>query len=397
MNNDSAKVNASKIATGATRLHYMDWLRVLAMLSIFLFHNSRFFNGYPWHVSNVETSLGVSIFVEFLDTWMMPIFFVLAGASVYYALKFRTAGKFTKERTLRILIPIIILGWFIIAPPQVYLERFSHGDFSGNFFQFLPHYFDGFYGLGGNFALVPMHMWFLWLLFIYSLILLPLFLHNKVTGKSHLSRFATLFEKPWTFVIPVLLLVVSEVLLNSLGDLVSWGGGWNHLSYLLFFVSGYIMFSNARIQENIKRYAVTALVTALVLQAVHYLVEFGVIQIDIPDNIFAYMGVWIFDTLRSWLFIIVILGLGSRYLNFNNRFLGYANEAVLPFYILHQTVIIIIGFFVVQWSMDVAPKYLIISTTSFVAIMVIYELLVRRINTLRFLFGMRLKKKTKVV
>ena len=384
----------SALSDKPTRLYYLDWLRVLAMFSIFFFHNARFFDSWDWHVKNAETGLGPDIFVQFCNLWMMPIFFILAGASVYYALKFRTTGGFTKERTLRILIPIIILGWFIIAPPQVYLERLTHGDFSGNFFQFYyPHYFDGLYGLGGNFAFVPMHMWFLWLLFVYSLILLPLFLHNKKTGRSLGSRLATLFEKPWTLVVPVLLLAVSEVLLDSLGDLLSWGGGWNHLSYLVFFISGYLMFSNARIQENIKRYAVIALIAALALQAVHYILQFGVIKIDIPDSTLAYLGIRVFDTLRSWLFIMAILGFGSRYLNFNNRFLGYANEAVLPFYILHQTVILIIGFFVVQWSMGIAPKYFIIASTSFVAIMAIYELLVRRVNVLRFLFGMRLKKK----
>jgi len=242
-----------------------------------------------------------------------------------------------------------------------------------------------------------MHMWFLWLLLIYSLILLPLFLPSKKTGKSLASRLSTLFEKPWTFVIPVLLLIVSEVLLGFLGDLVSWGGGWNHISYLLFFISGYLMFSNARIQENIKRYAVIALIAALVLQAVHYILQFGIITIDIPSSTLSSLVVWIIRAPRSWLFIIAILGFGSRYLNFNNKFLGYAGEAVLPFYILHQTVILIVGFFVVQLSMGIAPKYFIISTTSLIAIMVIYELLVRRINVLRFLFGMRLKRKPKVV
>jgi len=67
-------------------------------------------------------------------------------------------------------------------------------------------------------------------------------------------------------------------------------------------------------------------------------------------------------------------------------------EAVLPFYILHQTVITIIGFYVIQWNLGIAPEYLIIASTSFIAIIAIYELLVRRINVLRFLFGMRLKK-----
>ncbi len=395
MKSDPLQVTESNVITRPNRLYYLDWLRVLAMFSIFFFHNARFFDFEDWHVKNAGTSLGPDMLVDFFAIWMMPIFFILAGASVYYALRFRTAGAFTKERTLRILIPLIILGWFIIAPPQVYLERLTHGDFSGNFFQFYyPHYFDGIYGLtdGGNFAVVPMHMWFLWLLFIYSLILLPLFLPSKRTGRSLLTRFATLFEKPWTLVVPVLLLIVSEVFL----DFVEWGGGWNHLSYLLFFISGYLMFSNARIQENIKRYAVIALIAALVLQALHYILQFGIIKIDIPSSALSSLVVWSIRALRSWFFIIAILGFGSRYLNFNNRFMGYANEAVLPFYILHQTVILIIGFFVLQWSMGIAPKYLIISTTSFVAIIAIYELLVRRINILRFLFGMRLKNKTKV-
>jgi hypothetical protein len=98
-------------------------------------------------------------------------------------------------------------------------------------------------------------------------------------------------------------------------------------------------------------------------------------------------------SLRSVCWIVAILGFGSRVLNFNNRFLGYANEAVLPFYILHQTVMLIIGFYVVQWNIGIWPKYLTISVTSFIAIMLIYELLIRRINVFRFLFGMRLKKK----
>ena len=110
---------------------------------------------------------------------MMPLFFILAGASVYYSLRFRTAGGFIKERTLRILIPLIIVGYFVIAPPQVYLERLTHGEFSGTFFQFYPHYFDGLYGLGGNFVWMGMHLWFLVLLFVFSLIVLPLLLPGK--------------------------------------------------------------------------------------------------------------------------------------------------------------------------------------------------------------------------
>ena len=167
----------------------------------------------------------------------------------------------------------------------------------------------------------------------------------------------------------------------------------NHFSYLLFFVSGYMIFSSEQIQDNIRKYAAAALAGALVIQALHYLLQFGVIQIDLPRGITGAILDEVSTTSRSWFFIIAILGFGSRYLNFNNKLLGCANEAVLPFYIMHQTVILIIGFFVIQWGIGIGPKYLITTTTSFIAIMIIYELLVRRISILRFLFGMRLKKK----
>jgi peptidoglycan/LPS O-acetylase OafA/YrhL len=87
---------------------------------------------------------------------------------------------------------------------------------------------------------------------------------------------------------------------------------------------------------------------------------------------------------------MAILGFGSRYLNFSNRLLKYANQAVLPFYILHQTIILSVGYFVVQTNVPILVKYLIIAATSFVAIIALYELLIRRINILRFLFGMKL-------
>ena len=78
--------------------------------------------------------------------------------------------------------------------------------------------------------------------------------------------------------------------------------------------------------------------------------------------------------------------------NFDNKVVKYGNEAVLPFYILHQTIILIVGWFVIPWGIGILPKYLIILVVSFVLIMAVYELLIRRINIVRFFFGMRLKK-----
>ncbi len=103
----------------------------------------------------------------------------------------------------------------------------------------------------------------------------------------------------------------------------------------------------------------------------------------------------LFETVMSigrltW--IIFVLYVGARYLNFNNKVLAYGNEAVLPFYILHQTIILCVGWVVIGWNIGILPKYVIIVVASFGLIMVVYEGAVRRFNPIRFLFGMRPKK-----
>ena len=86
----------------------------------------------------------------------------------------------------------------------------------------------------------------------------------------------------------------------------------------------------------------------------------------------------------------------AKYLNFNNKVLAYSNEAVLPFYILHHTIILVVGFFVIRWNIGILPKYMIIVIASFALIMVLFELLVKPFNVGRFLFVMRPKKKPSV-
>jgi hypothetical protein len=87
--------------------------------------------------------------------------------------------------------------------------------------------------------------------------------------------------------------------------------------------------------------------------------------------------------------VLAILGFGRKYLNYGTPFLRYANEAVLPFYVLHQTVLLCVGYFVVQWLIPDLLKWATILLASFVLIMLLYELLVRRFNAMRFLFGMK--------
>ena len=89
----------------------------------------------------------------------------------------------------------------------------------------------------------------------------------------------------------------------------------------------------------------------------------------------------------------LLSGAGSWYLNFNHKILAYGNEAVLPFYLFHQTIILIVGFFVIRWNIGILPKFLIVAVISFPLILVLYELPVKPFNAVRFFFGMRPRKR----
>ena len=92
-----------------------------------------------------------------------------------------------------------------------------------------------------------------------------------------------------------------------------------------------------------------------------------------------------------WSWIVFFLSLGAKYLNENKKVLAYSNEAVLPFYILHEPIILCVGWQILPMSMGILPKYLIIASVSFVLIMLLYEFIVRRFIVMRFFFGMRIR------
>ncbi len=376
----------------AARVYYLDWLRVLAILTVFVYHSTRFFNPEDWHVKNPVTYEWVEWWNRFAGIWMMPLMFAISGASLFYAVGKGGAGKFVKDKVLRLLVPLLV-GAFTHASLQVYLERLTHGDYNGTYFQFLPHYFQGSYEGGnpasGNFALMGIHLWYLYWLFLFSIILYPLFRWLKGGGRGVLSRVGDLLSLPGA----VCLLALPTVLLLVLFDpnspvMDEREAGWSVVIYLWFLLSGFVVFAHAGVQASIQRLRWLFLALALgsvgayLFLSFHYdLLTFGTPR---------YALVLGLRGLGSWCCILAILGFGRQHLDFSTPFVKYANEAVLPFYILHQTVLLCVGYFVVQWAIPDLLKWAIILLASFAVIMGLYEFLVRRFNILRFLFGMKL-------
>jgi len=126
---------------------------------------------------------------------------------------------------------------------------------------------------------------------------------------------------------------------------------------------------------------------ALVCTAIIGAVDLSGVQF--ADNSPGDVLLFFIGNFNLWFWLMAILGLGHRYLNADNRVLRYARDASYPFYILHQTVIVAIGFFVVGWTAGVLLKYLVIAVCSLLVSIALYDLVVRRTNVTRFLFGMK--------
>ena len=101
--------------------------------------------------------------------------------------------------------------------------------------------------------------------------------------------------------------------------------------------------------------------------------------------------IYLIEQCNTWFWLIALMGFGRQYLNRTSPFLKYASEIAYPYYILHQTVVFIVGYYVVQWETAALLKYVVISLTSLAVTLLLYEFAVRRTRVTRWLFGMRPK------
>jgi glucan biosynthesis protein C len=382
------------------RRYDIDWVRVVATLAVFVLHCGRFFDTIDWHLKNAQRSDVLTLFQAWLDLWMMPLLFLLSGLGSWYSLRSRSSGQYLFERVKRLLIPFYTVGIFILLPPQFYFDLVSHGRYVSSIWKVIPPYWDS----SGSFRfhldepyltnLWPGHLWFLQFLFTVSLLILPLLLYlRSEPGQRLIARLAGWSHRRgglFLFLIPLALVRI------GLRGLFRGEHTWADLVYYaVFFLIGYVMAADKRFTEGYKRHGWVCLALGILAYAGEGALIFGLRYPYPGAESFSWTYV-LFNMVMSignFCWVMFILSLAAKYLNFNHKVLAYGNEAVLPFYILHQTIILLVGRFVIQWKIGIVLKYLIIAVVSFALIMGLYELLVRHINIVRFLFGMRPKKR----
>lgn len=362
---------------GRERYDFLDWLRVIAIFVLFFFHTGMIFVGWGWHIVNSQTIPSLQWPMDIAHRLRMPLLFVIAGAGMWFALQRRSTGLFLKERTVKLLLPLIG-GMFLVVPPQIYYERLLRGQWSGGYLefyatrvlQFIPY-------PAGNFSWH--HLWFILYLYVYVLLLLPAMLWWKGSRRN-------LTPGVWLCLLGIPLGINEAVLKPLFPESHSLVSDWyifNH--YLLLTAYGYLMAS----MPGVWKWLSDVRKWSLIAGAMSFILLIALFNADViqHDSVADGVGANIF----TWLWMMVFLGYGYRYLSFANPLLIWARDASYPFYILHQTVIVVIGYYVIQSTWTPWVKYFVILILSMSACFVLYEACVRRFSSLRVLFGMKAK------
>jgi peptidoglycan/LPS O-acetylase OafA/YrhL len=368
-----------------SRIYYVDWLRILAVLLLFPFHTLRVFNNEPFYVKGAYSD-AVSAVLGFINVWHMPLLFFLAGASTFLAMRKRTGRQYGWERVKRLLVPLVF-GTFVLIPPQTWTgARFNSG-YTGSYWEYLSSgdflewniqeggdYYGGF-GLG--------QLWFILWLFVISLVVLPLVLWGaRGRGLGRMQSFSRRLSRPIWWTLAVVILFVAEAV-PELADKPT-------VLYLAVFLLGYVAMCDPRFADSAERYRIPALVGGVALTL--FWVLSGDFRDSLPDPGWGRAGLAVLGGAALWLMVMGAMGLGKRYLDRTSRAERYLAEGSYPIYIIHQTMIVLIAFYLVDLAIPWGVQCVILLILAVAATFALYEL-ARRVSVFRFLLGMRQRRR----
>jgi peptidoglycan/LPS O-acetylase OafA/YrhL len=316
----------------------------------------------------------------------MPLLFMLSGAGTFFALGKRTSGQYLSERFRRLVIPLAI-GIFTLVPVQVYIERINQ---YGSLVEFYPHMFEGIYP-EGNFSWH--HLWFIAYLFVISLFISPFlnFLRSN-RFQRFTSRIEKIVTKPFALNIFIIPLLLSQILLRPFfetetNDLVN---DWASITYyIIFFLAGFILLPVRNITEAMRKYRLWYLAEVIAVTIVMFKVPYMARSEESGDIIRDVSSIFL-----AWSCAMTAIGFAKQYFNKNSPIRKLANEAIYPFYLLHQPVIVVTGYFTIHLGVAVAWKVVIVLLSSFTLTTAIYWFLIRPFNLSRIIFGMKKLEKT---
>ncbi|MDC6385084.1 acyltransferase family protein [Muricauda sp. SK9] len=369
------------------RRYDLDWLRVIVFGLLIFYHVGMFFVPWGWHVKNNVIYDWLRWPMLFLNQWRLPILFTISGMGTYYALGKRSLGKFAWERFLRLGIPLVA-GMLLIVPPQVYFERLAEGSFAGSYLQYYRSMaFDGVYPEGN---LSWHHLWFLPYLLLFSWVLSPLFVYLRNHSTTFIDWIKRLLQKPLRIYLFVIPLYFVEALVEPFFPVThALIGDWFTIIFngILFFY-GFVLIATGNVfWESLTQLKHKALIIGIAAFSGQL-----VIWLFFEDGYVVHFTEALLKVVNIWSWILVLFAYASKYLNRPSKGLAYANRAVYPFYILHQTVTVGIAYYLMDLDWGLLPKAFLLIVGTFGISWLIYDLVILRIPWLHPLFGLKKEK-----
>jgi len=352
------------------RKYFLDNLRWLNVLLLFPCHSSFFILVFRQYF---EGDFGgrLSALYEVTDPWIMPVMFVIAGISTVYALQKRSINAFIKERAMKLFVPLIA-GILTLVPVLTYVIRRILYRYDGTFFNHYAIFFTEFsgdtQGFREGFALA--HLWFLLVLFVFSLAVIPII---RLTKNNKIG-----FEK---LPMPVILLLF---LLPALGSFIPDVFVGIHLgAYFIWFLLGYFILSKDKIQAKLERWRFLLLGCALAGVMLILMERNGIVNTPQPQM------VWdVYKILYGWVMLLALLGMAKRYFNINNKVTVYLSKSSFGVYLFHVSWNFPVAFFAYRLTDNPALRMAVILPVTAILTFLTYELC-RRIPVTRWMFGLK--------
>lgn len=384
----------------------IDLLRNITILLLVPFHSAMIFAPQGvWHIRSSEGLILARWITIGLSVWMMPLLMFLAGISMRYSLQKRDDFAFIKERSFRLLVPLIT-GVLLLIPPQVYLERISPPQpgrikkdfFSGSFFDFYPTFFRCCYPEGN---LSYHHLWFLFYLFIYSILLLPIFRllleKRRIANTDPFHTVDLIRVGFFLFVIELIFRPFFPNWQNFISDHA------NHMHYIFLIIFGFFTWHDRSMIQFAKKNGTSLLGIAAVLLAILIsLYDFYPGKTRPEDAIDAFLlggpfADWLLPMVshttttlvRTFAEILILIGLPGLFTHRSpgmERFNGFFSPISMPFYLFHQTLVVFFGWLILRTPFHPLLHWLSILLLS-VAGSLLLSVAIRKLPGIPALFG----------
>ena len=374
------------------RRHDIDALRAIAFAVLILYHLAMFYVAdWGWHVKSVHLAGWLQVPMLFVNRWRMDLIFMISGMAAAFLLKPEAVWAFVRQRNWRLMLPLLF-GMAFIVPIQPYAQGVSNGKVAPGFVSFLVAYFghsrwpDGAFD-GWEHSMTWNHLWYLFYLWVYTLALSLLAKPLASAAGRRLTALLTGLRGWKLLVLPALPFWLYTVALQDRfpdnGDFVhDW---YRNAVYFTVFVYGYVVAKDAGFWAEALRLRKASLAAALAI-FVPYILLGRLLPDDAPH--WQVVVIWTLRVGYIWTMLMAILGWGHALLNRPFRWLPWATESVYPWYMLHQSLIVGLGFALMPYRLGPVTEPLAILAGTVAGCFVLGEA-VKRVPFLRPCFGLK--------